>query len=216
MAPNQFSFRKGVSTESAVDTVLKIAARAAAIDGPTKDLCVLITLDVMNAFNTLRWPVIDKALRRKGTPEYLVQMLRSWLSDRDLLVGDAGASKSVTCGVPQGSVLGQILWNTVYDQLLIMLVPVGLHLVGFTNDLAVVGTARSGPMLKELINPVLERIDAWMSTKEVLLAHHKSEAVMLIKRWTYTKPIFRIGDHTINFVPHLRYLGVLSTLEVLL
>jgi len=101
MAPNQFGFRKGVSTESAVDSVLKIAAWAAATNGPTKDLCVLVTLDVMNAFNTLRWPVIDEALRRKGTPEYLVQMLRSWLSDRDLLFGDAGASKPVTCGVPQ-------------------------------------------------------------------------------------------------------------------
>jgi len=162
----------------------------------------------MNAFNTLRWSVIDEALRRKGTSEYLVQILRSWLSDRDFLIGDAGASKHVTCSVPQGSVLGPILWNTVYDQLLKMLVLVGVHLVGFADDLAVVSSARSEPMLQE-------SIDARMG-KGLSLVHHKSEAVMLIKRWAYTKPILRIGEHTINFVPHLRYLGFIIDLEVLL
>jgi len=53
-APNQYGFRKGVSTESAVDDVLKVAAKAAYVRGQTKDLCVLIMLDVKNVFNTLR------------------------------------------------------------------------------------------------------------------------------------------------------------------
>jgi len=67
-ADNQYGFRKGVSTVSAVEKVLSIAANAASRPG-TKDLCVLVTLDVRNAFNSLRWPVIDEALRKKNTPE---------------------------------------------------------------------------------------------------------------------------------------------------
>jgi len=53
-----------------------------------KSLCVLVTLDVRNAFNSLGWPVIDAALRGVNTPEYLVEMLWSWLADRSLLIGE--------------------------------------------------------------------------------------------------------------------------------
>lgn len=52
-APNQFGFRKGVSTESAVNNVLNIATQAAATP-VKKSLCVLVTLDVKNAFNSLK------------------------------------------------------------------------------------------------------------------------------------------------------------------
>jgi len=75
-ALNQYGFRKGVSTESAIGKVLELATQAAIGPGQ-KDLCVLVTLDVRNAFNSIRWPVIDEALRKMNTPEYLVEMLRS-------------------------------------------------------------------------------------------------------------------------------------------
>ena len=206
-APNQFGFRKGISTETAVEKVLSIARRAAAGTGP-KELCVLVTLDVKNAFNSLRWPVIDQALRSKGTPEYLVKMLRSWLSDRSLLVGDDRTSRTVTCGVPQGSVLGPTLWNTAYDDLLNLNVPPGVQLVGFADDLAVVGRAKTGPQLEDLMNPVLEAIDVWMRGRGLELAHHKSEAVMLTRRWSYTAPRLRLGEHDIALSSEIRYLGV--------
>jgi len=103
-APNQFGFRKGISTETAVEVVTKLAAHVGAGNWRQKELCVLVTLDVTNAFNSLQWPVIDEALRNKNTPEYLVLMIRSWLSERELHVGDGRTTKQITCGVPQGSV----------------------------------------------------------------------------------------------------------------
>jgi len=72
----------------------------AAIGRGQKDLCILVTLDLKNAFNTLKWPVIDAALRTKKTPEYLVEIFRSWLSDRCLLTGTELTTRPVTCGVP--------------------------------------------------------------------------------------------------------------------
>ncbi|KAL4082363.1 hypothetical protein QTP88_030019 [Uroleucon formosanum] len=207
-APNQFGFRKGVSTESAIGRVLEIAAGAAATPR-RKSLCVLVTLDVRNAFNSLRWPVIDSALRDMNTPEYLVRMLRSWLSDRVLLTGDELAVRPVTCGVPQGSVLGPALWNVAYNSLLKMEVPTGVHLVGFADDLAVVGVGVTGESLEEAVNPTLAAIDEWMRSRGLELAHQKSEAVILSRRRAFVPPQLTVGGHPIPLRGSLRYLGVI-------
>ncbi|KAL4089039.1 hypothetical protein QTP88_024117 [Uroleucon formosanum] len=44
-------------------------------------------LDVWNTFNSVGWPVIDAAVRGINTPEYLVEMLLSWVTNRTLMTG---------------------------------------------------------------------------------------------------------------------------------
>jgi len=78
-----------------VEVVTNLATQAASGTWKQKELGVLVTLDVKNAFNSLQWPVIDEAFRNKDTPEYLVLMIRSWLSERQLLVGDQRIIKTV-------------------------------------------------------------------------------------------------------------------------
>jgi hypothetical protein len=72
----------------------------------------------------------------------------------------------------------------------------------------VVGRARTGPQLEAIMNPVLDAIDRWMRGRGLELAHQKSEAVMLTRKWSYTPPRLRVGDHYIAFARELRYLGV--------
>jgi hypothetical protein len=72
--------------------------------------------------------------------------------------------------------------NVAYDDLLKMNVPPGAHLVGFADDLTVVGVVKSGEFLKDLVNPVLEKIDRWMTSRGLQLAHQKTEAVMFTER----------------------------------
>lgn len=44
----------------------------------------------------------------------------------------------MTCGVPQGSKLGPLLWNITYDGVLEMTLPAEATLVGFADDLALI------------------------------------------------------------------------------
>jgi hypothetical protein len=68
------------------------------------------SLDISNAFNTIPWYRIVEALRRYQLPNYLVEVIRTYLGDRWVeFSSQRGIEKRpVERGVPQGSVLGPI------------------------------------------------------------------------------------------------------------
>lgn len=81
--------------------------------------------------------------------------------------------------------------------------------MGFADDLAVIGIARTGPLLEVALNPTLAAIDDWMSRRGLQLAHHKSEAVLLTNRRAFAPPRLVVGGHPIDLAKSLRYLGVI-------
>jgi len=99
--------------------------------------------------------------------------------------------------------------DVAYDYLLEMEVPPGVQLVGFADDLAVVEVARTKEILENLMNPVLERIDDWMTRRVLKLAHQTTEADRLTKKWAYKNPLLGIGGTHIQSSQHIRYLGVI-------
>lgn len=156
-APNQYGFRKGVSTEFAISSSENW--RTTSHYAWKEEPCILVILDIKNTFNFLTWLVIDAALRNINVPEYLLEMLRFWLSDRVLLTGEEMATRPVTCRVLHGSVLGPTLWNVAYDSFLKMDMPPEMQLIGFADDLAVVGIASTGQLLEDVVNPTLMAVD---------------------------------------------------------
>ncbi|XP_029341489.1 uncharacterized protein LOC115033307 [Acyrthosiphon pisum] len=103
--------------------------------------------------------------KEENIPVYLVNILRLWMSDSSLLVGVDPLVRPVTCSVPQCSVLCLSLWYVNYDDLLMMNVLAGGQLIGFW--LVVVGVARTGQVLEDQINSLLDRVEAWMTIRDL-------------------------------------------------
>jgi len=54
-----------------------------------------------------------------------------------------GAVHKMSCGVPQGSVLGSILWNLFYNKVLKENRLKNVQLIAYADDLAIITTAKT-------------------------------------------------------------------------
>lgn len=202
LSEQQFGFRPGRSTVDALRKVFEFGRVAKA----EKKYAVLIALDVKNAFNSAPWPKIDEALESMKAPSYLRKLTRSYLSERTLIVGDE--ELPVTCGVPQGSVLGPLLWCILYNAVLEMELDDDTQLSCYADDLAVMV---SGKTIQKMVGRATRMTGAVVDKLQQLglsVATDKTEAIMLAsKRKTRTVAI-PVKDQNISTTESAKYLGV--------
>lgn len=206
LADGQHGFRKGRSTMSAMREVLRIG-QAAKSKKKSERWCILITLDVRNAFNSASWKGIVEAMRRRGMSQYLINLILDYFHGRTLLV-DGLEPRVLTAGIPQGSVVGPLLWNILYDGVVSACGGEGTTAIAFADDLALVITADRADSLVLRTNRALQRAGKWMKKNCLELAPQKTECIVLSGRRDRSALAFNLEGNEIRPAKKLKYLGV--------
>ncbi|GAB1867751.1 Reverse transcriptase [Camponotus japonicus] len=132
LSPHQYGFVEWHSTVDALRRVTGVIEDAFSCDY----VVVAVGIDIENAFNLLPWRTIRAALEHKCVPDYLKRILDSYLYDREIIypTSDGLESRAMQAGVPQGSVLGPLLWNVGYNSILHKTLERNSQLICYADD----------------------------------------------------------------------------------
>ena len=209
----QSAYRVGHSTETAL-----IRVQSDILEAMDSGKCVfLVLLDLSAAFDTVSHDVLLSRLESKnGISGKALRWISSYLTQRTQSVHAAGfcsAASSLTCGVPQGSVLGPDFFSDYISPVEDLVRSFGMSMHGYADDTQIYTSFCPG--LDEL--SALERLEAcvsfirsWMKENKLKLNDDKTEFIILGSRRNLKKVISKniwIGEHQIKPSACVRNIG---------
>ena len=171
---NQFAFRKYGSTESALVRIHDFATTL--LDDAGLAGVRLTCLDLTKAFDKLQHTVLLNNLLDRGINHGFILWLRSYLSGRTQrlkIFGSYGPSADIPSGVPQGSVIGPVLFAAVMGSLKVS--PESLAVI-YADDITLVEPV---PKNNNELTDNIRAIQKWIKANNMCLNLKKSKQMFV-------------------------------------
>ena len=185
---NQYGFRKGRNTESAIIDMMEHITDK--IDSGRAVAAVFV--DLKKAFDSVHHGVLLAKLAHMGFRGLAYDLIKNYLSNRKQFVElqtQSGKEKvglsrtdhvhslcrTITCGVPQGSVLGPLLFLIYINDLPNCFPEVKTTLFADDTNLAI--SALNPWELEHKVNLTLAKLSAWLQASKICLNIKKTKII---------------------------------------
>ena len=206
--PNtQFAFRPGHSTEDALallsDTVLQ-----ARDNGSVVATCLL---DMSKAFDKVKHATLIQDLFSIGISGTALKWFRDYLSGRHQRVrmgSRLGRTVPCTCGVPQGSVLGPMLFSIYTRDVPSESMPASS--LQFADDIALTCARRTAQEVSDALSLAVTSLSSWLDARGLVLNAKKSNVLVFTSN-SRQQPdvVVRCRNDVLPHTTSAKYLGIL-------
>ena len=177
------------------------------------DFVIGIFLDFSKAFDTVNHEILLRKLSKYGIRGVALKLMSNYLNNRTQFVqyGVNSSMKNISCGVPQGSILGPILF-LLYINDIINVSPVLLPIL-FADDTNIFVNGKCLTQMVSVLNNELVKLVTWLNVNKLSLNVSKTHYIIFSsKRKKVNTDVLTpivINNLPINRVHSTSFLGVM-------
>jgi hypothetical protein len=177
---NQFACRAGMYTETALFQFVHRVEKSFSHE----QIGLSAFLDIQGAFDNTSFNAITMAARQHGLEETCCRWVRSMLQTRLVHTSLMGSSLTakVVGGCTHGGVLSPLLWNLVFDRLLVAASDLGLSTFGYADDIVIIVQGKSAHTVTEFMQGALNVVVKWALKEGLNISPHKTAIVPFTNR----------------------------------
>ena len=208
MYKHQFGFREKHSTQQAINFLVEKITES----WDTGDIVIGVFLDLKKAFDTVSHDILLKKMYAYGIRGNAFKLLKSYLTGRTQYViydGVQSATLPIKCGVPQGSILGPLLFICSMND--IGNISDFLYTILYADDTSVLLNGNNYTNLIELLNSELEKLSIWLKCNKLTLNVQKTYYMVFHRSRikTDTHAVITMDDVCLQRTDSFKYLGVI-------
>jgi len=205
--PSQFGFRRKYSTNHTLLSITESIRNS--IDN--NEFGCGIFIDLKKTFDTVNHSILLSKLHHYGIRDVAYDWFQSYLSNRQQFVcanGNDSKRLSITCGVPQGSVLGPLQFLFYINDLPNASESLTFHL--FADDTNIHCACKNLIDLEHKLNHELSAVAEWMKSNRLALSIVKTSFILYHSKKLKPYKTFNLKINGVNIqqVSKVKYLGV--------